>query len=381
MLRKARRAGKIYLDYASGSFPNPNAIHELGKEEKRKLEDARTRIARVLGAHSDEIIFTSGATESNNLAILGAPRGHLVTTNIEHASVLESCKQTKKVTYVEVEKNGIVDSKKIRKAFKPNTVLVSVMYANNEIGTIQPIREIAKEIRHFRKRSNLKNSKRSDLGTFPYFHTDATQAVNYLPIKVEKLGVDLMSFNSAKIYGPKGIGALYKKRNVRITPLMWGGNQERGLRPGTENVEGAVALARALEQVEKIKDKEVKRLTKLRDYFLNKLEHSHILKNVGILVNGDWENRLPNNLNISIPKIPSDLLVIELSARGIMASAKSACKSGEETPSHVIAALRGKAADEGSLRFSLGRETSKKDIDRTVKALDEIFKKLEKWYN
>ena len=138
----------------------------------------------------------------------------------------------------------------------------------------------------------------------------------------------------------------------------------------------------AIEKVrEKIKDKEVKRLTKLRDYFLNKLEHSHILKNVGILVNGDWENRLPNNLNISIPKIPSDLLVIELSARGIMASAKSACKSGEETPSHVIAALRGKAADEGSLRFSLGRETSKKDIDRTVKALDEIFKKLEKWYN
>src|SRR3990167_6919232 len=185
-----------------------------------------------------------------------------------------------------------------------------------------------------------------------------------------------MSFNSAKIYGPKGIGALYKKRNVRITPLMWGGNQERGLRPGTENVEGAVALARALEQVEKIKDKEVKRLTKLRAYFISRLT-----LDMGVVINGDLEARLPNNVNISIPKIPSDLLVIELSARGIMVSAKSACKSGDKAPSHVIAALRGKVADEGSLRFSLGRETSKRDIDRTVKALSEILKKLEKWYN
>ncbi|MEI7709130.1 MAG: aminotransferase class V-fold PLP-dependent enzyme, partial [bacterium] len=283
-----KKGRKIYMDYASSaisSVANPGAIHELGVKEKNKLEVARKTVATILHAHANEIVFTSGATESNNLAILGLVRNfknpHIVTTNIEHASVLEVFKyleNTKQaeVTYVPVEASGIVDVNKIKKALKQNTVLVSVMYANNEIGTVQPIREIAKEIRHFRKthltrlRHPLLNKERVG-ERFPFFHTDATQAVNYLPIKVEVLGVDMMSFNAAKIYGPKGVGVLYLKKKTSLVPIMFGGNQEFGLRPGTESVALAIGLAKALEQVEKIKEKEVVRLTKLRDYFINKI--------------------------------------------------------------------------------------------------------------
>ena len=222
---------------------------------------------------------------------------------------------------------------------------------------------------------------------FPLFHTDATQAINYLPIKIPQLGVDMMSFNAAKIYGPKGVGVLFKKKNVPLVPIMYGGDQEFGLRPGTENVAGSVELAQALQTTEKMKDKEVKRLTKLRDYFFSKLINSTILTNYRIVPNGDLENRLPNNVNITIPKIPSDLLVIELSAKGIMASAKSACKAGDGKASHVIKAIRqiqGKTLNnddvDGSLRFSLGRQIKKKDIDDTIKALAQILTKLKKWY-
>lgn len=376
---------KIYLDYASSALSqsaNPGAIHELGVKEKNKLENARIKVAKILNVQNDEIIFTSGATESNNLAILGLvqnfKRPHIVTTNIEHASVLEVCKHLEKkgqakVTYVEVEANGIVDPKKIKKALTKDTALVSVMYANNEIGTTQPIQEIAKEIRHFNK-----TNKRNNI----FFHSDATQAVNYLPIGIPKLGVDLVSFNAAKIYGPKGIGVLYMKRNTPVSKIMFGGDQERGLRPGTENIAGAIELAAALQITEKIKEKEVLRLTELRDYFLKQLQHSHIRKGVGMLINGDLENRLPNNINVTIPNIPSDLLVIELSARGVMASAKSACKSGDGKSSHVIKAINPKAKDEdGSLRFSLGRYTTKSDIDYTIKALSKILQKLKKWYD
>lgn len=395
------------MDYASSALStsaNPGAIHDLGVKEKNKLENARKDIAQVLNAHSNEIVFTSGATESNNLAILGlvnavkinnlrGPRfsgshpgqtienrlflPHIVTTNIEHASVLEVCKYLEKtkqaeVTYVEVETNGIVDPKKIKKALRPNTVLVSVMYANNEIGTVQPIRQIAKEIRHYNK--NLERKV--------FFHTDAVQAVNYLPINVAQLGVDMMSINSAKIYGPKGIGALYVRKNTPLSPIMFGGGQEFGLRPGTENVALAIGLAKALQTTDKIKEREIKRLITLRDYFFNELPDSFI-------VNGDLENRLPNNINITVPNIPSDLLVIELSARGIMASAKSACKAGDSKASHVIQAIRtgtdlsrpSTREVDGSLRFSLGRETTKADIDFTVKSLSEILTKLKKWYS
>ncbi len=398
--RLNRRSGG-YMDYASSalaSSANPGAIHELGVKEKNKLENARAKIAQILSAHTDEIIFTSGATESNNLAILGLIQNfknpHIIISNIEHASVLEVCRHLEKtgqaeVNYVPVEINGIVDPNKIKKALKANTVLVSVMYANNEIGTVQPIREIAKEIRHYKKNNFQKI----------FFHTDATQAMNYLPINVEKLGIDLMSFNAAKIYGPKGVGALYVKRKTPISPIMFGGDQEFGLRPGTENVAGAEALAEALKITEKLKEKEVKRLTKLRNYFISKLitqENNFLGSRKGVsqtlenhspaslIVNGDLENRLPNNVNISIPKIPSDLLVIELSARGIYISEKSACKSGDIKGSHVIQALHSgqgsTLSENGSLRFSLGRDTTKSDIDYTLKSLSQILTKLKRWY-
>jgi cysteine desulfurase len=381
-----KKRNAIYLDYASGALSaeaNPGGIHKISMKEKNKLENARATIAQILGAHSYEIIFTSGATEANNLAILGLlnnfKKPHIITTNIEHASVLEVCRHLEEikqaeVTYVEVEENGIVDPKKIRKALKRNTILVSVMYANNEIGTIQSISEIAKEIRHFNKINSLK----------VFFHTDATQAINYLPIKVEKLGVDLLSFNGAKIYGPKGIGILYVKKNTPIKRIMFGGDQEFGLRPGTENVALVTSIAKALQEVEKIKNKEVLRLTKLQDYFFEELRTLDVWDSdvQRPQINGDLKNRLPNNINITIPNIPSDLLVIELSARGIMASAKSACKSGDGKASHVIKAINKNIADtDGSLRFSLGRSTTKKDIDYTVKALSEILQKLKKWYD
>jgi len=348
---------------------NPSAIHKLGVEAKKELETARATVARVLGAHSDEIVFTSGGTESNNLAILGM-EGGIVTTNIEHASVLMPATH-RGAKVVAVEKNGIVDPKKVEAALSPKTTLVSVMYANNEIGTIQPLREIAKIIRHWNK--NHRN--------LIYFHTDAVQAINYLPINVEKLGVDLLSLNAAKIYGPKGVGALFVRRGTPLRNIMWGGEQERGLRPGTENVAGAAELAHALRAAEEIKDKEIKRLTALRNYFINKL-YSDIPANFKIELNGDPENRLPNNVNVTIPGIPSDLLVIELSARGIMSSAKSACKSGDGKASHVIAAINPKIKDtDGSLRFSLGRGSTRKDIDKTLKALGDIMEKLGRWYN
>lgn len=359
------------MDYASSALsvsPNPSAIHALGVKEKNKLENARRKVAGILNAHHDEIVFTSGATESNNLAILGIRAGYIVTTNIEHASVIETAKHRGRVTFVPVEPNGIVDPKKIKKVLNKNTVLVSVMYANNEIGTIQPIKEIAKEIRHWNKLNKNKI----------YFHTDATQAINYLPITVPQLGIDMMSFNAAKIYGPKGVGVLYVKKNTPISKIAFGGDQERGLRPGTENVGGIVALAKSLEDVEKIKEKEIKRLIALRDYFFVKL----LKVDSSIKINGDLKNRLPNNVNITIPNIPSDLLVIELSAKGIMASNKSACKSGDGKASHVIQAIDKNIKEtDGSLRFSLGRSTTKADIDYTVKVLSQILIKLKRWYN
>lgn len=413
---------KIYLDYASATpvdpsvlrgmnkvlkenYANASSLHDLGVESKRILEKSRLEVANILGAHADEIIFTSGATESNNLTIFGvlenslqifshcAPprvRGgtladkksegnfllpHVVTTNIEHPSVLEVCKYLEKtgkaeVTYVPVEKNGIVDSQKIKKAIKKNTVLVSVMYANNEIGTVQPVAEIAKVIRYFNK-----NNPKQKI----YFHTDATQAINYLPIKVEKLGIDLMSFNAGKIYGPKGVGALYLKRKTPISKILLGGSQEFNLRPGTENLVGVVGLTEALKLTEKIKEKEIKRLSTLHTYFMQKLLNSV----EGLKINGDIENRLPNNLNVSISKIPSDLLIVELSARGIFVSEKSACKAGDKAGSYVLGAINNPklCKKSNSIRFSMGRQTKKEDIDYTILALSEILKKLKRWYN
>jgi len=386
----------IYLDYAASVSPNPSSIHIEGVNARVKLEKARKDTATALYAQPEEIIFTSSGTESNNLAIQGLLVGcwtpefwvsntrqlsHIITTNIEHPSVLETCRILEQrglaeVTIVAVEENGIVDTRKIKKEIKDNTVLVSVMYANNEIGTIQPIREIAKEIRHFRK------NKKSN---FPVFHTDAVQAVNYLNINVEQLGVDLLTLSGSKIYDAGRVGVLYKRKSVKLMPIYGGGDQEMGLHPGTENLSEILKFSNALQSVQKIKEKENKRLVKLQDYFFMKLEKmskaGFDTNEVGVVINGDRENRLPNNINITISKIPSDLLVIELSAYGVMISSKSACKSSSEKGSYVITAIR-PALDRkiGGVRFSFGRDTKKADIDYTVASLIKIINKLKKWY-
>ena len=406
------------MDYAASISPNSSSIHEFGLLAKKKLEQARRDVAGVLSARSEEIIFTSGGTESNNLAIQGvvlasqmqknfaalpasgrghgqnfsASAPHIITTNIEHPSVLDTYKLLEKrklaeISIVPVESNGLVDPKKIRKMLKKNTVLVSVMYVNNEIGTIQPIKAIAQEVRHYRKENTLNI----------FFHTDAVQAVNYLDLNVEKLGVDMLSLSGSKIEGAGRIGVLFKKNYVPFSNIFGGGDQEMGLRPGTENLPEILKFSSALIETQKIKDKEVKRLTKLRDYFfasLLKIFSRYDLplrggsladkkfQEAALLINGDLENRLPNNINITLPRIPSDLLVIELSARGIMASSKSACKSSRAEGSYVIEALRPKSNPEiGGLRFSMGRNTKKSDIAYTIKSLTQILQKLKKWYD
>ncbi|MFA5999595.1 MAG: cysteine desulfurase family protein [Candidatus Paceibacterota bacterium] len=390
MLKSTRKTNKsskkIYLDYASSAFPNPSSIHLLGVAARKELENARQKVAEILYARPSEIIFTSGGTESNNLAIQGLVffyksekniLPHIVTTNIEHPSVLLTCRMLEKrklaqVSIVLVEADGIVDVKKIKKEIKKNTVLVSVMYANNEIGTIQPIREIAKEIRHYRKVNKIDHL---------FFHTDAVQAVNYLDLNVERLGVDLLSISGSKIEGAGRVGLLYKKNSVPLTNIWGGGNQEGGLRPGTENSAEILKFSKALQVAESLKTKEVSRLVKLQNYFLNKIQHSNILKNVGMTINGSLENRLPNNINITIPQITSDLLVIELSARGVYVSSKSACESGDGKASYVIKAINKNSKEtDGSLRFSFGRNTEKGDIDYVIKSLEQILTKLKKWY-
>jgi len=404
--KKKNKRETIYMDYASSASPNPSSIHREGIIAKKNLESARKITAGILNARTEEIIFTNGGTESNNIAIQGAVWAwhenkkqisgkelpHIITTNIEHPSVLETVKMLAKrglaqFSIVAVEADGIVDPKKIKKEFKKNTVLVSVIYANNEIGTIQPISEIAKEIRHFRK-FHSRNFREFNQEVLPFFHTDAVQAVNYLNLNVEKLGVDLLSLSGSKLVDSGRVGVLFKRKSMKLAGILAGGDQEFGLRPGTENLPAILKFTEALVSVSEKREKESKRLTELRDYLLEGLVK--ISKNVlsnNMVINGSMRERLPNNLNITIPGIPSDLLVIELSAKGIMVSEKSACKSNDKKASHVIEALRsaqkdklGKKKSQESLRFSLGYDTTKADIDYTLDEILIILKKLKKWY-
>jgi cysteine desulfurase len=392
-------------------FANPSAIHSEGVKARNIIEESRKKIAGLINAHSDEIIFTGSGTESVALAISGIIKNyelriknekveykipHIITSKIEHPAVLENCKMLEErgeaeVTYIGVDENGIIDFKELKESLKENTVLVSVMYANNEIGTVQPIEEIAKIIRHFRKMRKISQipgiweSHIPGIWETPFFHTDACQAMNYLFTEnIEKLGVDMLSFNSSKIYGPKGVGVLYKKRGVEISPLYGGGGQEFGLRSGTESVPLVVGLTEAFDIANKIKEKESIRLTEIRDYGIEKLLSLSKTSGYEIILNGDKVNRLPNNINISISDISSELLVIELSARGIIVSEKSACKSNDDNNSYVVKAIRENAESkilglDNSLRISLGRQTKKKDIDILVRELSRILSKYKDW--
>lgn len=360
---------KAMLPYFSEKFGNPGSMHQIGLEANGAVDEARKTVAKLIGASPEEIIFLSGGTESDNLALIGTARAlkekgnHIITTNIEHHAVFDTCEyleeQGFKITYVPVEKNGIVNPKEIEKAITPKTILISVMHANNEIGTIQPIAEIAKI------------AKSKDI----VMHTDACQSAGYLDIDVNKLGIDLMTLNGGKIYGPKGIGILYAKKGIILQPLIYGGGQEKGVRSGTENVPLIVGFAKALDIAHNIRERESKRLIKLRDKLVNGLKK----KINNIHINGDLEKRLPNNVNISFLGIEGESMILHLDSKGICASTGSACSSHSLEPSHVIKALGlSDEASHGSLRFTLGRHTKEEDINKVLKELPKIVEALRK---
>ncbi|MEK7662508.1 MAG: cysteine desulfurase family protein [Patescibacteria group bacterium] len=377
-----KRVMAAMAPYFSRDFGNPSAIHKEGVSAKKVIENARKDIAGILKSGANEIVFTNGATESLNFAIRGAilARGkhkiknpEIITSAIEHEAVLGACRSFEKygvkVHYIKPEENGIIKTGEITKYLNKNTVLVSIMYANNEIGTIQPIKEIGRAVKLW-KISQTKNLKlKTD--NYPLFHTDAVQASNYLNLDVNSLGVQLLTLNSAKIYGPKGIAVLYVKKGVELEPIIYGGGQERGLRAGTENVPLIAGLAKAFSIAQAMKDKESKRLIGLRDYFITEL----LSLSPHISLNGDARRRLPNNINIRIDGIDNEFFVIQLDENGISASTQSACISASGQGSHVILSL-GKTEKEAkeSIRFSLGRSTTKKEIDYTLKTINNLLK-------
>ncbi len=362
--------------YFSGIFANPSSFHTPGMRAKEAVTASRGTIAKILNAREDEIIFTSGGTESDNLAVVGVVESrkskvesrHVVTSAIEHHAVLEPLlhmQKTKEIelTVLPVDRYGRVSVEDVEKSLRPDTVLVSIMYANNEIGTIQPIADIGRAILKWRK---------THATAYPFFHSDACQAAGAVDLDVEKLHVDLLTLNGSKIYGPKGIGILYLRRGVKVEPLTRGGGQERGIRAGTENVPGIVGLAKALELAHAEKDVENARLTVLRNRLIKGL-----LAIPKTILNGHPTERLPNNVNISFIDIEGEAAVLYLDAKGIYVSTGSACASLSLDPSHVILAtgLSYEGAH-GSLRFSLGKRTTMEDVEYVISAMPDVVEKL-----
>lgn len=356
-------------------FSNANSVHLFGQQALLAIDQAREQCANFLGCKPQEIIFTSGATESNNLAILGLIKAgeHVITSSIEHLSVLEPCRhlenQGVEVTYVPVDKEGIIEIAALEKAIKPNTRLISVMYANNEIGTIQPIAEIGQII------ASLNQERQKNNQALIYFHTDAVQAAAYCNMKVKELGVDLLAISGHKIYGPKGVGLLYKKTNVSISPIQFGGGQEFGLRPGTYNTAAIVGLGQAVRILNNQKDrtKNNKKITAFQDKIIREIK-----KNIpGSQINGDLQKRIPGNIHVSFNNIDNQNLLILLDQEGIVLSAGAACSAGAAKPSHVLKAI--KLSDElasGSIRLTFGRFTTQKEINLLLEKLPKVIKQI-----
>jgi cysteine desulfurase len=398
---KKRKEKRVFLDYASITpvdskvagemqkvqkefWANPSSLHLEGDSAKNVLEEARIKIARILHCRGSEIFFTSGGTESLNLSILGVSQGatlgknapkvapleipHIIVSIIEHPAVLEPINNLLKenkieVSFVSPDRSGRVNLESIKKEIKENTILVVIQHANNEIGTIQPIRKIKDVIENCKLK--IENSSK------PYLLVDACQSVLYENVSLERLGADLLVLDGIKMYGPRGMGILAVKHGTSISPIVFGGGQEGGLRSGTENVVGAAGLAKALEIAVEKKEKESKRLTQLRDYAIQK-----ILKEIpNSSLNGGQENRLPNNINICLPKQDSEFLVIKLDTLGFAVSAASACHTlSLENGSYVIESLGRKDCGNSSLRITLGRDTKKSDLDNFISALKKIIK-------
>ena len=392
----------IYLDYAATTpvdpevfatmkpyFTdkpgNPASIHTVGQEAIMAVDEAREQVATFLGCKTSEIIFTSGATESNNFTIKGVveaaktDKPHIITTSIEHPCVLDTCKYMEgrgvEVTYLPVDKEGLVNINSVQEAIQKNTVLVSIMYANNEIGTIQSIAEIGKIIK---KVNNKRSAEPNNLTPKTYnliFHTDAVQAIQYLDCNVNELNVDLLSLSGHKFYGPKGVGVLYIREGTAIANIQHGGHQEYNKRAGTLNVPGIVGLGKAIELVAKNKEPANKKQGELRDLLID-----NILKNIlDSHLNGSHKHRLPNNANLRFAKIEGESIMLHLDFEGIEVSTGSACTSGTLEPSHVLLAIGiAKGEAHGSIRFTLGKDTTKKDIKKVLKVLPPIIEKLRK---
>jgi cysteine desulfurase len=377
--------------YWSVDFANPSSIHGMGVKAKVVLQKSRETIAKFINAHSRELFFTSGGTESNNLAIFGLINSirkegkkysdiHVITTEIEHSSILECFKELSsrgaKVDYLKVNEYGLINPKDLREMITSKTLLISVGYANSEIGVIEPIKEIIKEIRHFRKENGGDHEKPAGLVaskfSAPYLHIDASQAGLYLNMNVEELGVDLMTLDAQKMYGPKGVGALYIRDGIKISPIIFGGGQEKGIRSGTENIPLIVGFAKTVELAGKNKIKESERLTKIRNYFFE-----NIKKFVpDAIINGCTEERLPNNINISIPGQDGEMLVFRLDEAGFIVSSSSACASGSGE-SEVVKIISGGNFEraKSTLRFSMGRDTKIEDIKKLLVTLKNICQK------
>jgi len=356
------------LPYFSEQFGNPSSLHAFGQQARAAMENAREGIAAFLGAKPAEIVFTSGGTESNNFAIKGVAYArrkkgdHIITTGIEHHAVTEPCHFLEKeegfsVTILPVDKDGLVDPEDVKKAITDKTVLISVMHANNEIGTIQPIAEIGRIAR--------------DRGV--YFHTDAVQTLGHLPYTVDDLNVDLLSASAHKLYGPKGVGLLYIRQGTRIQPFMHGGDQENKRRASTHNVPGIVGFGKAVELAKASLQQEMADLTELRDKLI-----AGILDRINrTRLNGHPTRRLPNNVNISIEYVEGEGMLLSLDLMGIACSTGSACSSSSLEPSHVLTGIGlSHEVAHGSLRFSFGRYTTGGDVDEVLEVLPQVVKKL-----
>ncbi|HHX86836.1 MAG TPA: cysteine desulfurase NifS [Firmicutes bacterium] len=352
--------------YLRGRYGNPSSLHSWGREARQAVESAREKVGLALEAEPEELYFTSGGTESNNMVLKGTARrlgkGHIITSSIEHHAVLEVCRDLEtqgfKVTYLPVDRHGLVDVREVEKAITPETVLISIMMANNEVGTIEPVEEIS----NLARKNNI------------LFHTDAVQAVGKLPVKVNTLKVDFLSLSAHKFNGPKGVGALYIRKGVPLPPLCYGGGQEGKVRPGTENVPGIVGLGEALKlAVEELPRKTVY-LRALQDRLLKGL-----LKIGEVTVNGHPRMRLPGHLNLSFNYVEGESLLLGLDLQGVAASSGSACTSGSLEPSHVLLAMGlDHQIARGSLRLTMGRGNTEQDIDYVLEVLPPLVKRLRK---
>jgi cysteine desulfurase len=359
------RVFEAMTPYLTEHFGNASSIYRAGQDMRKVVEDAREKIATLLGARPKEVIFTSGGTESDNTAIKGVAlnrgSGHIITSAIEHPAIMKVVgwleEQGFTATYVPVGSDGLVDPDEVRKAIRPDTIIISIMHANNEIGVIQPIEEIS-AVAHEKE--------------IP-FHTDAVQTFGKIPIDVGKMGIDLLSLSAHKIYGPKGTGALYVKKGIKFDPFVHGGHQEWGKRGGTENVAGIAGLGRAAELAAAEMDADEKRVRKLRDKLENGLKQSIS----DIIFNGHRESRLYSLANVCVKYVEGEAMLLNLDFEDIAASSGSACTSGSLEPSHVLLAI-GLPAEvaHGSLRFSLGRRNTEEDIDKVLEVLPPIVTKL-----